>query len=55
MTNDEYEAIQNRPFDIVDALAEMFGHAPRKKAKKAEPHEPSDIPEWMRGEQMEMD
>lgn len=52
--NEQYAELQNRPFDIIGALAEMLGQD-RPVQQPKQPHEPSDIPEWMRGQQMEMD
>lgn len=49
---DLYHALQQQPINLIDMMAELLG---QNRPKKPEPQQPSDIPEWMQGQQMELD
>ena len=47
-----YAALQQQPLNLIDMMAELLRH---NRTPDPKPHQPSDIPEWMQGEQMELD
>jgi hypothetical protein len=49
---DLYATLQQHPLNLIDMMTELLG---QNRTPDPKPHKPSDIPEWMQGQQMELD